>query len=112
MRNLVSIAAALALIASSTAYAAWSGVVGIVSIEASDVTSGGGVWLYMSQNPFPNQWCTNNGGQYRLGGSTDNIKQMTTLAISAKTSSRPIRVFWNGGCDAGGYPLLLGIELR
>lgn len=105
---------ALVFLAGGTAYAnTWSGSeLQIVAIEASDTGAGGGVWLRFTTEPFANHSCPSKLGQYRLGGSSDNIKQMSALAVSARLSSRPVKVLWSGGCDAGGYPLLVGIELR
>jgi hypothetical protein len=114
MRRISAAIGVLVFVMGGAAYAnAWSGEVGVAAIEASDTGgAGGGVWLRFNTAPFASHSCSNKSGQYRLGGSSENIKQMAALAVSARLSARPVSVFWGGGCDNGGYPLLVGIELR
>jgi hypothetical protein len=114
MKTSVALICMAFTIVGATAYAGtWSGDVKVATIEASDNSgAGGGVWLRFVTSPFSSHTCADKGGQYRLGGSSDNIKQMMTLAVSAQLSSRPIRVYWGGNCDGSGYPFLIGLELR
>lgn len=114
MKKMIVTIGVLALLTGGTAYAAysWSNSVQVVAIEASDTGTGGGVWVRFIPEPFPSHTCLNRSGQYRLGGSTNNIEQMTALAVSARLHGRPVSAYWAGGCDVGNYPLLVGIELR
>ncbi|WP_164019774.1 hypothetical protein [Pyxidicoccus trucidator] len=103
------------VLAGSAAYAgAWSGSTTISTIEAEDTGSGSRVYLKFSSEPFVSHSCANKSGYYRLGGSAENIRMVTSLAVSAKLASRPVRVFWNIECSEGGtsgYPVMSGIEL-
>ena len=113
MKKLALLSGLMALLPVSTAYAAtWSSEVKIASIEASDTGTGGGVSLTFTTAPFASHTCPIRSGQYRLGGTADSIRQMSSLAVSAMLASRPVRVLWSDGCDGGGYPKLIGVELR
>jgi hypothetical protein len=73
-----------------------------------------GVWLNFTPAPH-NHNCSSKNGQYMLGGGNDNVDKMTAAATEALRSSRPVSVFWGGGCSGGGttgYPILLGVWLK
>jgi hypothetical protein len=94
----------------------WSPPVKIESIEISNInTQGKGVWLSFATAPYVSHTCSAKNGQYRLGGTDDNIKEMTSIATAALVNSRNVTVYWKGDCDGGGmngYPILMGLTLK
>lgn len=92
----------------------WSGNVKVASIEVSSVNAAG-VWLSFTTAPYTSHSCSNNNGQYMLGGGAANVDKMTSIATAALANSRNVSVFWGGGCSGGGstgYPILLGVTLK
>ena len=104
----------------------WSQPVNIGSIEVSDVspsaTGPAGVYLTFSAAPFSSALsaCSAGGtGQWAAGGSSDNVKNIMTIATSARLSGVAVKVLWNQGganqCSGGGsagYPVVAGLTLQ
>lgn len=110
---------------SGTAMAApqWSGsTVSIADIEVSDVSDNGAApaRIFLRFDPAPlSTPCSLSSGQWQVGGSADNIKNIMTIATSAKLAGRPVLVLWNEGasnqCSASGsvgYPVVIGLQLK
>jgi hypothetical protein len=98
----------------------WSGsTVSIVDIEVSDVSPSGTEppRIFLRFDPAPlSTPCSLRNGQWLVGGSSDNIKYIMTMATSAKLAGRPVKVLWNQGaanqCNGGGtrgYPVVIGL---
>jgi hypothetical protein len=100
----------------------WSAsTVTIVDIEVSDATAngtGGVIWVRFNPAPLSTP-CSINNGQWQAGGSANNIKNIMTIATSAKLAGRPVKVLWNQGesnqCSSSGtvgYPVVIGLDLQ
>jgi hypothetical protein len=94
----------------------WSNNLQITSIKVSQLTiHGTQVLLSFTPAPYSNISCSKNNGQFILGGSTDNIGRMLSLATAALVSSRPVRVFWDRTSENtcyDGYPVLMGLTIK
>lgn len=93
----------------------WSVPVKVASVQVSNINTpaGTGVWITFASAPYVSHNCTIKDGNYKLGGSAANIKEMTLLATTALVNARNVKVYW-GGCDGGGtngYPVLVGLIL-
>src|SRR5262249_29633517 len=121
-RLTISVTIAVSMIAFSWSAAAapqWSGSVSIVDIEVSDAYGvGGHVWVRFSAEPFSTP-CSLRNGQWLASGDANNIKNIMTVATSAKLAGRPVQVLWNQGasnqCSGGGtegYPAVVGLLLK
>jgi hypothetical protein len=118
----LAFAVSFAIIAfSGTTMAApqWSGTVSIVDIEVSDIHGvGGEVYVRFSAVPLSTP-CSIRNGQWVAGGDANNIKNIMTVATSAKLAGRPVKVLWNegasnqcGGPGTEGYPVVIGLMLQ
>ncbi|WP_155894110.1 hypothetical protein [Cystobacter fuscus] len=103
--------ASLFFVSNSAHAAGWSSEVKIKAIETNDTGIGMRIFLTFTTPPSTGGPCLNM-SQYRLGGSADNIKQMSTFAVSALLASRPVKVLLSDACDGGTYPIIVGLELR
>ena len=104
--------ASLFFVSNPARAAGWSSEVKIKGIETNDnVGIGMRIFLTFTTSPSTGGSCANM-SQYRLGGSADNIKQMSTFAVSALLASRPVKVLLSDACDGGAYPIIVGLELR
>jgi hypothetical protein len=93
----------------------WSGPVLVTQIEVSDTGAGAKTYLLFNQAPIVTGCSNPSNGQWLVSGSTDNIKNITSLATSSKLGARTVTVFWNNGCSGGGttgYPVLTGLTLN
>lgn len=114
MKRTVGLAVAMVLVAQDAVAGVWSAGSKIKMIEAGDVGAGAKVYISFNANPLPSAGCAN-ADWVVLGGSLENIKNMTALATSAHLSSRSVAVYWNGACSGGGsngYPVIVGIQLH
>ncbi len=114
MKKFASFVGVMALSFAGVAFAGpgWSGVVKLMSIEASEVNSLG-VWASFNAAPHSGMNCQLK-AQYKLGGSQTNIDKMMVLANQAMQSSRYVKAHWAGACSGGGtlgYPVLTGLTL-
>jgi hypothetical protein len=107
---------------SGTAMAApqWSSTVSIVQIEVNDVSANGTgparSFLRFDAAPLSTPCSLRSNNDWQIGGSADNIKNIMTMATSAKLAGQPVKVLWNQGasnqCSAGGttgYPVVIGL---
>ncbi|MDQ6702233.1 MAG: hypothetical protein M3Z96_03515 [Pseudomonadota bacterium] len=100
----------------------WSGsTVSIVNIEVDDVSANGAgparIFLRFNAAPLSTPCSLISNNDWQVGGSADNIKNIMTLATSAKLAGKPVKVLWNQGasnqCSAGGttgYPVIIGLQ--
>jgi hypothetical protein len=96
----------------------WSNYVSIVDIEVSDVSANGigPARVFLRFDPAPLSTPCSLINAWQIGGSADNIKNIMTMATSAKLAGQPVRVLWNQGaanqCSASGtvgYPVAIGL---
>lgn len=113
---------ALSLVAAAPlASAAYSNAVSIVKFEAIDAGGmGPRQFLIFNASPHSTACAHNATGYWRIGGAPEHQKTVLALAMAARLSERPVKVFFDtsysgtSSCDGGGtagYPVLLGIEV-
>src|SRR5512138_2642318 len=78
-------------------------------------------YLSFSAAPHPVGCSTGGASSWRIGGSTDNVKNLIAVAMAAKLSDRPVLVYFNDtysgttSCDQGGtsgYPVISGMSMQ
>jgi len=124
MKN-VTLALAVAFIGfygTAMASPQWSSAsVTISGIWAQDTTDAGTgpalSYIQFSAQPH-STGCSLNGTLWRIGGNADNVKNVFTIATSAKLAGRSVKVLWNQSatnqCDGGGttgYPVVIGLQM-
>ena len=99
------------LIASTLVVAAtWSADVKIPNISVT----GGQVYVTFTNPPFRHS-CPVQNGSYLLGGTSEDVDKMTSLATQALVKSRNVAVLFEGTCSSGsanGYPIVTGLALK
>ena len=99
------------LIATTLVLAAtWSADVKIRNISVTD----GQIFVAFTSPPFRHN-CQIQDGTYILGGTSDNVDKMTSLATQALVKSRNVSVLFDGSCSTDpmkGYPVLTGLALK
>jgi hypothetical protein len=95
-RTVIKVAIAATLLASSAAYADWSGSVHVKSI-ATDVYPYQGVAIQVDNGPCP-QW-TGSWNYYRFGApADDNLKATYAAVLAAYLSNRTVWIYVTNDC--------------
>lgn len=102
----------------------WSNAVQITKIDVEGDPSGNtaatDTYMKFSANPLAHS-CTVVTGTWVVGGSQDNIKQITQFALAARLAGHSVKILFNNSysgyesCNGGGttgIPKIRGIEIQ
>jgi hypothetical protein len=121
MMTWISGVGAMLLLSSAACGAGYSATVTIVDMEVIDNTGTSRVYLSFSATPHTVGCTTSGAGQWRIGGSAENVKNLIAVAMAARLADRPVKVYFldtysgTSSCDQGGtsgYPVILGMLMQ
>jgi hypothetical protein len=89
-------------------------------MDYDDIAPGGSgtakIFINLSATPTGLTGIACNSTTWRVGGTSDNIKNILAVATAAKLAGRSVTVYWSNGansaCDSSGYPIMAGIAMQ